>query len=312
MARTKQTARKDPINFPTYVQGTQKPPWMNHHKRRRSVSCSASHRETGGGHTSGSEQLHEQVEHGQSREKAVNQPQSPPSSYDEPPSPKRPTKTRVKERAHRQVVSDDDFDESHEDVSQQRSQSSDESQTLPPWGNEEIPTNHRVTVAGKTLPSNQGAIPNDQEREQSQQQHPEQGESSRRVQRKKKFFQPRRRPPQPRPQENVQRRPPPPQARAPQRRRRYTKAFAEIRHYQKTAELLIPRRPFARVVKEELQRYCAGLRIQALALEALQEAAEAFLISMLEDSNLCAIHAKRVTIQPKDIQLARRIRGDHS
>ncbi|KAH7296903.1 hypothetical protein KP509_26G044200 [Ceratopteris richardii] len=86
----------------------------------------------------------------------------------------------------------------------------------------------------------------------------------------------------------------------------------EIRHYQKTAELLIPRRPFARVVKEELQRYCAGLRIQALALEALQEAAEAYFISILEDSNLCVIHAKRVTIQPKDIQLARRIRGDRS
>ncbi|KAH7427707.1 hypothetical protein KP509_10G056000 [Ceratopteris richardii] len=133
-----------------------------------------------------------------------------------------------------------------------------------------------------------------------------------RRQRKNKVFQPRRRLPQPRPQENVQRRPPPPQARAPQRRRRYTKAFAEIRHYQKTAELLIPRRPFARVVKEELQRYCAGLRIQALALESLQEAAEAFFISMLEDSNLCSIHAKRVTIQPKDIQLARRIRGDRS
>ncbi|KAH7440967.1 hypothetical protein KP509_03G018200 [Ceratopteris richardii] len=94
--------------------------------------------------------------------------------------------------------------------------------------------------------------------------------------------------------------------------RRYTKAFAEIRHYQKTAELLIPRRPFARVVKEELQRYCAGLRIQALALEALEEATKAYLISMLEDSNLCAIHAKRVTIQPKDILLARRIRGDRS
>ncbi|KAH7331788.1 hypothetical protein KP509_20G050800 [Ceratopteris richardii] len=268
---------------------------MNHHKRRRSVSHSASHRKTGGGHTSGSEQLHEQVEHGQSREKAVNQSQSPPSSYDEPPSPKRPTKTRVKERAHRQIVSDDDFDESHEDVSQQGSQSSDESQRLPPWGNEEIPTNHRVTVAGKTLPSNQGAIPNDQERE---------SKASNNILNKEKA--------QDAPQENVQRRPPPPQARAPQRRRRYTKAFAKIRHYQKTAELLIPRRPFARVVKEELQRYCAGLRIQALALEALQEAAEAFLISMLEDSNLCAIHAKRVTIQPKDIQLARRIRGDRS
>ncbi|KAH7404371.1 hypothetical protein KP509_15G022200 [Ceratopteris richardii] len=179
MARTKQTARKDPINFPTYVQGTQKPPWMNHHKRGLCVSRSASHRETRGGHIS-------------------------------------------------------------------------------------------------------------------------------------KVFQPRRRPPQPRPQENVQRRPPPPQARAPQKRRRYTKAFAKIRHYQKTTELLIPRRPFARVVKEELQRYCAGFRIQAVALEALQEAAEAFLLSMLEDSNLCAIHAKRVTIQPKDIHLARRIRGDRS
>ncbi|KAH7428817.1 hypothetical protein KP509_09G019100 [Ceratopteris richardii] len=102
MARTKQTARKDPINFPTYVQGTQKPPWMNHHKRRRSVSRSASHHETGGGHISGSEQ------------------------------------------------------------------------------------------------------------------------------------------------------PPPPQPRAPQQRRRYTKAFAEIRHYQKTAELLIPRRPFARVVLKSI------------------------------------------------------------
>ncbi|KAH7404462.1 hypothetical protein KP509_15G026500 [Ceratopteris richardii] len=135
---------------------------------------------------------------------------------------------------------------------------------------------------------------------------------SRRVQRKKKVFQPCRRPPQPRPQENVQRRPPPAQARAPQQRRRYRKAFAEIRHYQKTTELLIPRRTFARVVKEELQRYCAGLRIQALALEALKEEAQAFLISMLEDSNLCAIHAKQVTIQPKDIQLARRIRGDCS
>ncbi|KAH7296406.1 hypothetical protein KP509_26G022400 [Ceratopteris richardii] len=90
------------------------------------------------------------------------------------------------------------------------------------------------------------------------------------------------------------------QARAPQQRRSYTKAFVEIRHHQKTVELLIPRRPFARVVKEELQRY------------SLQEVAEAYLISMLEDSNMCAIHAKRVTIQPKDIQLARRIRGDRS
>ncbi|KAH7443072.1 hypothetical protein KP509_02G017900 [Ceratopteris richardii] len=79
----------------------------------------------------------------------------------------------------------------------------------------------------------------------------------------------------------------------------------------KSVELLIPQRAFASVVKEELQSYCAGLGIQGIALEALQEVAEAYLISMLEDSNLCAIHAKRVTIQPKDIQLARRIRGNN-
>ncbi|KAH6557057.1 hypothetical protein KP509_1Z137900 [Ceratopteris richardii] len=117
-------------------------------------------------------------------------------------------------------------------------------------------------------------------------------------------YQPRRRPQ--RPQPNI-----PPNARAPQRRRKQTRAFAEIRHYQKSVELLIPRRSFARVVKEEIQCYCAGLRIQGIAIEALQEAAEAYLISMLEDSNLCAIHAKRVTIQPKDLQLARRIRGNN-
>ena len=43
---------------------------------------------------------------------------------------------------------------------------------------------------------------------------------------------------------------------------------------------------------------------------ALQEAGETFLIGLLEQSNLCAVHARRVTIMPKDIQLARRIRGD--
>ncbi|KAH7285584.1 hypothetical protein KP509_33G035300 [Ceratopteris richardii] len=93
----------------------------------------------------------------------------------------------------------------------------------------------------------------------------------------------------------------------------YTRAFAKTRCYQKIAELLIPKRPFARVVvKEELQRYYARLRFQALALEALQEVVEAYLVSMLEDSNLCSIHAKRVTMKLKDIQLARRIRGDFS
>jgi histone H3-like centromeric protein A len=50
-------------------------------------------------------------------------------------------------------------------------------------------------------------------------------------------------------------------------------------------------------------------RWQSQAIQALQEAAEAFLVHLFEDTNLCAIHAKRVTIMAKDIQLARRIRG---
>jgi len=51
------------------------------------------------------------------------------------------------------------------------------------------------------------------------------------------------------------------------------------------------------------------LRFQSAAIMALQEAAEAYLVGLFEDSNLCAIHAKRITIMPKDLQLARRIRG---
>jgi histone H3-like centromeric protein A len=52
-----------------------------------------------------------------------------------------------------------------------------------------------------------------------------------------------------------------------------------------------------------------GLRWQSQAIMALQEAAEAFMVHLFEDTNLCAIHAGRVTIMPKDMQLARRIRG---
>ncbi len=54
------------------------------------------------------------------------------------------------------------------------------------------------------------------------------------------------------------------------------------------------------------------LRFQGAAILALQEAAEAYLVGLFEDSNLCAIHAKRVTIMPRDIQLARRIRGERA
>jgi len=90
------------------------------------------------------------------------------------------------------------------------------------------------------------------------------------------------------------------------------KALKEIRQYQKTTELLVRRLPFQRVVREIMQNLSKAqdLRIQAVALEALQHAAEAYMTLLFEDTNLCAIHAKRVTIMPKDVQLARRIRGD--
>lgn len=110
-------------------------------------------------------------------------------------------------------------------------------------------------------------------------------------------------------------------------------ALREIRYYQKTSDLLIRKLPFARLVREVASDFITsqwsdgvGLRWQSHAILALQEAAEAFLVHLFEDAyahlivfvkipshhafrNLCAIHAKRVTIMQRDIQLARRIRG---
>ena len=84
----------------------------------------------------------------------------------------------------------------------------------------------------------------------------------------------------------------------------------EIRKYQKGTDLLIRKLPFQRLVKQISQDYKADLKFQAAAILALQEASEAYLVGLFEDTNLCAIHAKRVTIMQKDIQLARRIRGE--
>ncbi|XP_071496091.1 uncharacterized protein [Diadema antillarum] len=97
----------------------------------------------------------------------------------------------------------------------------------------------------------------------------------------------------------------------PRRFRPGTRALMEIRKYQKSTNLLLRKLPFARVVKEVAVLFdrTGTLRWQAAAIMALQEAAEAFLVHLFEDSNLCAIHAKRVTVMPKDLQLARRIRG---
>jgi len=84
----------------------------------------------------------------------------------------------------------------------------------------------------------------------------------------------------------------------------------EIRKYQKSTDLLIRKLPFQRLVREIAQDFKSDLRFQAAAVAALQEASESYLVSLFEDTNLCAIHAKRVTIMNKDIQLARRIRGE--
>eukprot|EP01036_Dinobryon_divergens_P030341 gene30341-39570_t len=96
-------------------------------------------------------------------------------------------------------------------------------------------------------------------------------------------------------------------------KRRYRpgeKALREIRFYQKNTDLLIRKLPFARLVREvQTYFYRKEFRWQASAMLALQEAAEAHLVGLFEDANLCTIHARRVTIMPKDIQLARRIRG---
>uniref|UniRef100_A0A8D0L3I5 Centromere protein A n=1 Tax=Sphenodon punctatus TaxID=8508 RepID=A0A8D0L3I5_SPHPU len=128
---------------------------------------------------------------------------------------------------------------------------------------------------------------------------------------------PRRHPPARSP--SPQRRPTPrpsPRRLSPRRRRRRRYrpgqlAMLEIRKYQKSTNLLIRKLPFARVVREICLVFTRGvdMRWQAMALLALQEAAEAFLVRLMEDAYLCAIHTRCITLFPKDIQLARRIRG---
>jgi histone H3 len=104
-----------------------------------------------------------------------------------------------------------------------------------------------------------------------------------------------------------------PQRRSAPRTRRYrpgTVALMEIRRYQKSSDLLIRRLPFCRLVREIAQDFKNDLRFTGTAMQALQEAAEAYLVSVFEDTNLCAIHAHRVTIMAKDMRLAIRIRGE--
>ncbi|CAD2101953.1 histone H3-like centromeric protein CSE4, putative [Plasmodium vinckei lentum] len=100
--------------------------------------------------------------------------------------------------------------------------------------------------------------------------------------------------------------------RRPHRYRPGVLALKEIRAYQATTQLLIPKIPFVRVVKEITKLYelpDSQFRYTPEALLALQTASEAYLVSLFEDAYLCSLHANRVTLMPKDIHLARRIRG---
>ena len=98
----------------------------------------------------------------------------------------------------------------------------------------------------------------------------------------------------------------------PHRYRAGTVALQDIRHFQKTSALLIRNLPFQRLVREITQDFKTDLWFQSGAILCLQEAAEAYLVRLFDDANLSAIHARRVTIMPKDIMLARRIRGEQA
>jgi histone H3 len=97
-------------------------------------------------------------------------------------------------------------------------------------------------------------------------------------------------------------------AKKKRRWRNGTVALREIRKYQKSTQPLLRQLPFMRLVREIAQEFKSDLRWNPQAFAALQHATEAYLVGVFEDTNLCAIHAHRVTIMPKDMQLARRIK----
>ncbi|GER35627.1 histone H3 [Striga asiatica] len=93
------------------------------------------------------------------------------------------------------------------------------------------------------------------------------------------------------------------QTRKKRRNRPGTKALREIRKYQKSWNLLIPVAPFIRAVREISTFYAPNItRWQAEALVAIQEAAEDYIVEMFDEANLCAIHAKRVTLSELEVK----------
>ena len=84
-----------------------------------------------------------------------------------------------------------------------------------------------------------------------------------------------------------------------------TVALRNIRKYQKSTDLLIAKLPFGRLTREIAQDYKTDLRFSKSFMDAFQSLTEDYMVKLFEDTNLCAIHAKRTSIMPKDIQLAR-------
>ena len=84
----------------------------------------------------------------------------------------------------------------------------------------------------------------------------------------------------------------------------------EIRHYQKNTNMFIPLLAFSRLIREIAQERRNNLCFQSAAIQALQEGAEAYIVGLLEDSQMCTTHTKRVTVMPKDMKLVRRLRRD--
>ena len=89
-----------------------------------------------------------------------------------------------------------------------------------------------------------------------------------------------------------------------------TVAMRQIKKFQKSTNMLLRKAPFQRLVRELAGNYKDNLRFASSAVAAIQEATESYVVSLLSDTNLCAIHSRRVTIMPRDLHLARRLRGE--
>lgn len=94
------------------------------------------------------------------------------------------------------------------------------------------------------------------------------------------------------------------------RRQNDTRALREIRKFQESSEFLIRKLPLQRLVREIAHEFMDDVRFSKPSLMAIQEITEAYMVGLLEDANLATIHRNRVTLHPKDFQLALRLRGE--